>query len=118
MPESDELRIERGDQVVVVHAPNYINKDGGEQIGAAAEELLKEGANRVVVDLSDCALVNSVGISYIIEVNESVKEAGGHLAFCCASPTITKTLQIMGLLQSATVHDTQDEAVQRAAEGA
>lgn len=117
MPESDELRVERHDRVAVVHAPNYINKAGGEQIGEAAEELLKEGENRVVLDLTDCALVNSVGISFIIEVAESVKEVKGRLAFCGASPTIAKTLQIMGLLQSNTVHESQEEAVRRAGEG-
>ncbi|MFC1527064.1 STAS domain-containing protein [Candidatus Latescibacterota bacterium] len=114
MAETGNLQIDSHGDVAVVYAPNYINADGGEQIGAAASGLLGQGVSRIVLDLNDCALANSVGISFLIEVLESVKDAGGHLAFCCVSPTIAKTLQIMGLLQSATLHEAQDEAVKRA----
>lgn len=64
-----------------------------------------------MLNLTDCALANSVGISFLIEVLEANKEAGGHLAFCCVSRTIAKTLQIMGLLQTATLHDTEEAAL-------
>ena len=77
--------------------------------------LKEEGCNRLVLDLTDCALANSVGISFLIEVLEANKEVGGHLAFCRVSRTIAKTLQIMGLLQTATLHDTVDQAVTAAA---
>ncbi len=40
-----------------------------------------------------------------------MEKAAGRLAFCCGTRTIAKTLQIRGLLQSATMHDTEEEAV-------
>ena len=55
--------------------------------------------------------VNSIGISFVIEVLEALKGAGGRLSFCDATPKIEKTLQIMGLLQESTMHDGEDEGV-------
>lgn len=114
MLQTEQLNVDEHDGVAVVYAPNYINNAGGEQIGSAAEGLLGRGVKGIVLDLSRCALANSVGISFLIEVLESVTTAGGHLAFCCASPTIGKTFQIMGLLQKGTLHLTQEGAVSRA----
>ena len=110
-----ELTSRREGDVAVITAPNYINQDGGEQISNAASTLKEEGCNRLVLNLTDCSLANSVGISFLIEVLEANKEVGGHLGFCCTSRTIAKTLQIMGLLQTATIHDTEAEAITKAA---
>ena len=52
-----------------------------------------------------------MGISYLIEVLEKVVELGGKMAFNNAAPTVGKTLQIMGLLQKASLHDTETVAV-------
>lgn len=100
--------------VTVITAPNYINQDGGEQISNIAATLKADNRIRLVLNLADCALANSVGISFLIEVLETTKEAGGRLAFCNGSRTIAKTLQIMGLLQTATMHDNEEEAVSTA----
>ena len=110
-----ELNIRHEGDVAIITAPNYINQDGGEQISSAASSLKSQDCKRLVLNLSDCALANSVGISFLIEVLEDNKEVGGHLAFCCVSRTIAKTLQIMGLLQVATLHDTEEEAISVAA---
>jgi anti-anti-sigma factor len=110
-----ELTTRREGDVAVITAPNYINQDGGEQISTAATALMADGCNRLVLNLAGCALANSVGISFLIEVLEANKEAGGRLAFCSGTRTIAKTLQIMGLLQTATMHDTEEEAIATAA---
>lgn len=114
MPDSN-LTIRREGDVAVINAPNYINQDGGEQTSQAAETLKADGCSRLVVNLEDCSLANSVGISFLIEVLEATNDAGGHLSFCNGSRTIAKTLQIMGLLQTATIHDAEAEAITAAA---
>ena len=48
----------------------------------------------------------------MIEILESLREKGGKLAFCCVTPTIAKTFKIMGLLQTATVHESEQDALQ------
>ena len=46
------------------------------------------------------------------ELLEALDAQGGRMAFCQATPTIGKTLRIMGLLLRATLHDTEAKAVQ------
>ena len=115
MADNTDLAIRREGDVAVITAPNYISSDGGEQIQTAATSLREEGVTRLVLDLSDCTMANSVGMSFLIEVLEATREADGRLAFCCVTRTVAKTLQIMGLLQVATLHDTLDEALTAAA---
>ena len=114
MPDSP-LPVRRVGDVGVIAAPAYISAEGGEQIHDAASGLRQDGVTRLVLDLGGCTMANSVGISFLIEVVESTKEAGGRLAFCRVNKTIAKTLQIMGLLQVATVHDDEDQAVEQVA---
>ncbi len=111
MADAEDLTIRRVGDVAVIQAPLYVNSDGGQQISSAVTALREEGVTRVVLNLSDCSLANSIGISFLIEVLEGLKQAGGRLAFCGATKSIAKSLQIMGLLQDATMQDGEDEAV-------
>jgi anti-anti-sigma regulatory factor len=38
-------------------------------------------------------------------------EKGGRIAFCCLTPVIHKTFQIMGLANYATIYDSEDAAL-------
>jgi len=96
----------------VVEIEGYLNNLGGEKISDACNALMDEGMHRFVFGMERCSMINSVGISFLIEVLEKVQGLGGGLAFCGVSPTVSKTLQIMGLLQTATLHDTEEEALQ------
>ena len=59
-------------------------------------------------------IVNSIGISILIEIIEKMLEIDGKLAFCSLTPTIEKTFQIMGLAQYAD--DLQPTKRQRSTE--
>ena len=111
MAERAEIQVRREEGIAVIKPPGYINKDGGEQVAAICDGLIGEGVIKLVLNLEQCTMVNSVGISYLIEVLEKVTELGGKLAFNSAVPTVGKTLQIMGLLQKASLHDTEADAV-------
>ena len=117
MADNGPLTIRQEGAVAIIAAPSYISSEGGEQIQTAVTELRGNGTTRVVLNLEGCSMANSVGMSFLIEVLEDTREAGGHLAFCNVTRTLSKTLQIMGLLQTATLHETEDEAVAAAAEG-
>lgn len=102
--------------VAVIEAPRYINHEGGQAIRGACERLAAQGVREYVLNLTTCSLLNSVGISFLIDVVEESRRAGGHFAFCGASRTVARTLQIMGLLQAATIHDDEGEALRAAGE--
>ena len=107
-----DVDVRREDGIGVLAVDGYINNTGGEQLAEAFEGLLAEGANTFLINLAKCSIVNSVGISFLIEVLEKVKEGGGRVGFCCVSSTIAKTFRIMGLLQAAELFGGEQDALQ------
>ena len=108
MTESLKVRVDRRDGLAVVITEGYINNQGGEQIAQAANGLMEEGYRTLLLNLAASKIVNSIGISILIEVLERMLELQGKLAFCNLTPTIQKTFHIMGLTQYAQVFS--DEA--------
>lgn len=116
MADAGGVRVRQHGEIAVIEAPKYINNDGGQAIHAACERLAAAGVRGIVLDLATCSLLNSVGVSYLIDLVEGRRRCGGHFAFCGASRTIARTLQIMGLLRVATIHEGQDGAMQATGE--
>jgi anti-sigma B factor antagonist len=112
MPETLEVRVRREGQVGVLETDGYINNIGAEKIADACDGLIQEGFTRLVLNLERSRIINSIGISILIEVIEKVRELKGKVAFCCVTPTIAKTFRIMGLLKASTVHDTEAQALE------
>ena len=112
MSETLKVVVERPDEAVaVLKTDGYINNSGGEAIAKEAYALLGGGVNRLLLDLEKTKIVNSIGISILIEILEKVLDQGGRLAFCRLTPTIEKTFNIMGLAQYARIFPAQDAAI-------
>ncbi len=107
-----EVNVRQEDGIGILEVDGYINNTGGEQVAGNCEGLLAEGVPNFLINLEKCSIVNSVGISFLIEVIEKVKEQGGQVGFCCVSSTIAKTFRIMGLLQASTIYDTEQDGLQ------
>jgi anti-anti-sigma factor len=102
---------ERRGDVAVLSTDGYINNQGGEEIARQAYAQLESGARALVLNLEKTRIVNSIGISILIEVLEKVMDRKGKLAFCGLTPTIDKTFRIMGLAQYAAIYPTEADAV-------
>ena len=70
-----------------------------------------EGYRRLLLNLTGTRIINSIGISILIEIIEKMLEVQGKLAFCALTPTIEKTFHIMGLAQYASIHPDESAAV-------
>ncbi len=99
------------DGVGVISASGYINNEGGQAVADAVERLLEEGSTTLLVDLSGTRIINSIGISILLEILEKLLDAGGRLAFCNLTPTIAKTFEIMGLAQYAGIYPDREAAL-------
>ncbi len=112
MTETCKVSVERRGDVAVFWTDGYINNQGGEEIAREAYRQLDSGARALVLNLEKTRIVNSIGISILIEVLEKVMERKAVLAFCGLTPTIDKTFRIMGLAQYAAIYPTEEEALQ------
>ncbi|HPS80086.1 MAG TPA: STAS domain-containing protein [Thermoanaerobaculaceae bacterium] len=111
--ETFELRLaEANGDVAVLEVTGYINNEGGEAIAREAGRLLESGTRTLLFDLHATRIINSIGISLLLEVLERTLDLGGVLAFCCLSPSIAKTFQIMGLAQYARLFPDRAIALQ------
>lgn len=68
-----------------------------------AYDLIDEDHKVLLLNLQGTKIVNSIGISILIEIIEKMLEIDGKLAFCNLTPTIEKTFHIMGLAQYAKI---------------
>ena len=110
---SDTCKVsgERRGDVALIWTDGYINNQGGEEIAREAYAQLDTGARALVLNLQKTRIVNSIGISILIEVLEKVMDRKGVLAFSNLTPTIDKTFRIMGLAQYAAIYPTEEEAL-------
>ncbi len=96
--------------VGLIAAAGYINNEGGQAIADAATQLMNEGCGTLLIDLDGTRIINSIGVSILLEIMEKLLEDNGRLAFCNLTPTISKTFEIMGLVQYAKVYPDRDTA--------
>jgi anti-anti-sigma factor len=107
-----ELKLaEQDGTLAVLEVTGYINNEAGEAISREARRLLEDNHRILLFDLQGTRIINSIGISLLLEVLEAVLAVNGTLAFCGLSPSIAKTFQIMGLAQYARVFPTRAAAV-------
>ena len=112
MTESLKLTVDdQRDGLAVIYTDGYINNQGGEEIARVAYELIDKGQKTLLLNLAGTKIVNSIGISILIEIIEKMLEIDGKLAFCSLTPTIEKTFHIMGLAQYAGIYDDEEGAV-------
>ena len=105
-----DSKLEKNTVILTTHG--YINNHGGETISEEAFKHIKNGVKTVILDLKDTKVVNSIGISLLIEIIEKLNQVNGKLIFINLDPTVEKTFTIMGLFQFASKADSLEEAVQ------
>ena len=111
MIESLKVTLDRRDGLSVIYTEGYINNQGGEEIARVAFELIENGETIILLNLQGTKIVNSIGISILIEIIEKMLEIDGRLAFCNLTPTIAKTFHIMGLTQYSSIFSDEATAV-------
>ena len=113
---TDEMKVaveRRGTDGAVLYTKGYINNVGGEEIANRAYELMDDGVRTLLLNLRETKIVNSIGISILIEIIEKMIEKGGKIGFCCLTPVIHKTFHIMGLANYASIFDSEETAIQQ-----
>ena len=109
MTEMLKVTVDRRHPMAVIYTEGYINNQGGEEIARVAYDLIDDDHKVLLLNLQGTKIVNSIGISILIEIIEKMLEIDGRLAFCNLTPTIEKTFHIMGLAQYAKIYS--DEGV-------
>ena len=101
---------EEGD-VVIITTEGYLNNVGGEKIAEACYEKIDGGKNKFLLNLERSSVVNSIGVSILIEIIEKLQDSNGKLAYYNLAPIVEKTFNIMGLTKYSTIYSTEEEGL-------
>jgi anti-anti-sigma factor len=112
MRENLKVTAKREKNYVVVYTDGYINHFGGEKVEEECRRLIKEGFRHLVLNLEKSKVVNSIGISILLDVMEQAQEVNGTVSFCGLTPTLAKTFRIMRLTDWSQIYPTELEAIE------
>jgi anti-anti-sigma factor len=111
MDQEFSLKSELQGAILVITTSGYINNVGGEAISREFNAHFSNGVKNVVVNLAGSRVVNSIGTSFILEILETLQDAGGKLVFTNLDPAIDKMLTIMGVFSLAGKASTVADAM-------
>ena len=98
-------------EIVIIKTSGYLNNIGGEKIADACYKAIENGKKLFLLDLEDSKVVNSIGVSILIEIIEKLQEVDGKLGYFNLAPIVEKTFTIMGLTRYSTVFSNESEAI-------
>ena len=99
MGERFGVAVERVPEGVVMRLHGYLAREGGEQLHAAVVEQLRGGATEVTLDFSEVPVINSLGVSLLLNTIMTIPhEFGGRAKVCGLSESLTHFLEMMGIL--------------------
>ena len=101
---------EEGD-VVVITTEGYLNNVGGEKIAEACYEKIENGKNYFLLNLERSSVVNSIGVSILIEIIEKLQESDGKLGYFNLAPIVAKTFNIMWLTKYSTIYESEEDGI-------
>jgi len=102
------LQTEKLENTFLIKTEGYINNTAGEKI---AQFFAENPIKNAIFDLEKSKVINSIGISYLLEVIEQINDREGKIIFLNLDPSIEKTFKIMGLFQFSQMADSLDSAM-------
>ncbi len=102
--------VEENDIIILI-TDGYLNNEGGEVISNACATYMANGKKKFLLDMANTKVVNSIGVSILIEIIEKLQEVDGKLGYYHLAPIVDKTFKIMGLSKYSSVYAHKEEAL-------
>ncbi len=111
MEQPFSLTSESRDDCLIIATSGYVNNVGGEAIAKEFNRHFENGTKHVIINLAQSKVVNSIGMSFLIEIIEQLQDVGGKLVFTNLDPAVDKMLSIMGLFKFAGKEQSVEDAL-------
>ncbi|MBH15406.1 MAG: anti-anti-sigma factor [Cytophagia bacterium] len=111
---SDSIKnVEEKDGVIIISTAGYFNNLAGEAVLEVFTQKMESGSTKFLVDMNDSKVVNSIGVSILIEIIEKLQVVNGVMAFTNLAGIVEKTFNIMGITKYCEVYDSVDSALEK-----
>lgn len=111
MLDKSDILIREAQAHAVIETAGYLNDALGEKLAEKAKELIQNGYTQLVINLEKTTLINSIGISILIEIIEALSEHDGSLNFCGLSSTQERTFKMMAIAKYAGIFPDEESAI-------
>ncbi len=91
-----DIKTEEREGVVLVLPRGKIDPLTVEDFERELEKNIKEGKVKIVLDCSELEYISSAGLGVLIGHIEEIREKGGDLVICCASPRVYQIFDLLG----------------------
>ena len=106
------MRIEKqGDVAIVTPAGWLVGGVETIELQHAIRDLLAEGNRRLVLDLSEVVMLNSLAVGALVGCRQSYKNREGQVALCGLNRRILRVFLLTQLTLVFDLHETRDEAL-------
>ena len=105
------LKLMKEGEIIIIKTSGYLNNVGGEKISEACYSEIENGSKYFLLDLENSKVVNSIGVSILIEIIEKLQEIDGKLGYYNLAPIVSKTFKIMGISSYSEIYESKDEAL-------
>ena len=106
------LNVRDEGDVVIIETTGYLNNVGGEKVSEACYAKMENGKKLFLLNLENSKVVNSIGVSILIEIIEKLQDVDGKLGYYNLAPIVEKTFNIMGLTKYSTVFYSESEGLE------
>ena len=103
--------VKDNNSIVIIETNGYLNNVGGEAVSAVVYEKMALGQTKFLINMAGTKIVNSIGVSILIEIIEKLQEVNGKIGYYNLAPIVSKTFTIMGLTKYSSVFDSEEVAV-------
>jgi anti-sigma B factor antagonist len=103
--------IKENNSIIIIETNGYLNNTGGEAISEIVYEKIDQGHTKFLINMGNTKIVNSIGVSILIEIIEKLQSVDGKLGYYNLAPIVSKTFTIMGLTKYSTVFESEESAV-------
>lgn len=90
-------------KTAVVFADDYLNKLTGEKIERECKLRLDEGCTELIVNFSRTDIVNSIGVSILLGVIDSARNAGASVVFSDVNKNTVELFDMLGVSKHAAI---------------
>jgi len=106
-----EIRAKLNEDAAVIYPGPYLNQLRGEDVESQCQQLLTNGIRRIVINFAETELINSIGISILLGVIESVNHVQGRLVLSNLNGSNRELFEMLGLMSHVEMVDTEELAL-------
>jgi len=106
-----DLVITRSENVSTVEPRGRIDSVTAKEFGDRLSQLIRSGANRIVIDLANIAYISSAGFRALLIAGKLVEETDGKLALCGVAGEVKRLFDLASFTDLFLICGTRDDCV-------